>query len=231
MTIEMAEQLGLDLPCVPALGRDDFMVAPSNAIALALIEGWQNWPGSKLALTGPSGSGKTHLAHVWACLSGASIVDASDLAEMDISKLAQGNVAVEDVPRIAGNPAAETALFHLHNMVLAEGHALLLTGTAAVSRWGLGLPDLTSRIAAANTTDLQPPDDALLAAVLAKHFADRQIMPRGDVIPFLLRRMNRSFDAARATVARIDTISLARKKPVTRALASAALDIAAPDAP
>jgi chromosomal replication initiation ATPase DnaA len=56
-------------------------------------------------------------------------------------------------------------------------------------------------------------------------------MPRGDVIPFLLRRMNRSFDAARATVARIDTISLARKKPVTRALASAALDIAAPDAP
>lgn len=227
----MAEQLGLDLPCVPALGRDDFMVAPSNTLALALIEDWQNWPGSRLALTGPSGSGKTHLAHVWACMSGASIVDAADLAEMDISKLAQGHVAVEDVPQIADNSAAETALFHLHNLVLAEGHALLLTGTAAVSRWGLALPDLTSRLAAANTADLQPPDDALLAAVLAKHFADRQIMPRGDVIPFLLRRMNRSFDAARAIVAHIDTISLARKKPVTRALASAALDIAASDAP
>ena len=37
----MAQQLGLDLPSRPALGRDDFFVAPSNAIAVAMIEGWQ----------------------------------------------------------------------------------------------------------------------------------------------------------------------------------------------
>ena len=36
----MATQLGLDLPVRAALGRDDFMVAPSNALALTMIDGW-----------------------------------------------------------------------------------------------------------------------------------------------------------------------------------------------
>ena len=35
-----------------------------------------------------------------------------------------------------------------------------------------------------------------LAAVLAKQFADRQIMPRPDVILYLVTRMDRSFAAA-----------------------------------
>jgi len=86
----MAQQLGLDLPSRPALGRDDFFVAPSNAIAVAMIEGWQAWAGRKMVLTGPPGSGKTHLAHVWANLSGAGIIDARDIATGDIPALAQG---------------------------------------------------------------------------------------------------------------------------------------------
>ena len=143
----MAQQLGLDLPSVPALGRADFLVAPSNAVAVAMIERWRDWSGGKLMLTGPEGAGKTHLAHVWAGLSNGHIVSARDLAGSDIPALAGAPVAVEDVPEIAGDPVAETALFHLHNLALAEGHALLLTGTGAPGHWGITLPDLTSRLA------------------------------------------------------------------------------------
>ena len=53
----MATQLGLDLPARAALGRDDFLVAPSNALAIRMIDDWQNWPLRKLVLTGPEGSG------------------------------------------------------------------------------------------------------------------------------------------------------------------------------
>jgi len=125
----MAQQLGLALPSRPALGRDDFFVAPSNAIAAAMIDGWRTWAGRKLVLTGPAGSGKTHLTHVWATQSGARIIQARDLARADIPDLARSCVAVENVPLIADHPDAQTALFHLHNLVLAEGHSLLLTGT------------------------------------------------------------------------------------------------------
>ena len=220
----MAQQLGLDLPSRPALGRDDFFVAPSNAIAVAMIEGWQAWAGRKMVLTGPPGSGKTHLAHVWANLSGAGIIDARDIATGDIPALAQGPLAVENVPDIAGDNAAETHLFHLHNLVLAEGHSLLLTGTPAVPQWGLHLPDLTSRMRAATAAALEAPDDSLLTAVMAKLLADRQLTPKPDVIPYLLLRMDRSFAAAGDLVAALDAASLAQQKPVTRALAAQVLD-------
>ena len=226
----MAHQLGFDLPSRTALGRDAFFVAPSNAMALAMIDNWQNWAGRKLALSGPAGSGKTHLTHVWADMAGAQIIAARDLSQADIPDLARGPIAVEDVPLIAQNDDAQTALFHLHNLVLAEGHALLLTGAPVVSHWALTLPDLTSRIQGATAVALDPPDDALLSALLVKLLADRQLTPKPDLIPYLLTRMDRSFAAAINLIDQLDTASIALKRPVTRALAVQVLDNATPSA-
>ncbi|MCX7564831.1 chromosomal replication initiator DnaA [Sulfitobacter sp. F26169L] len=220
----MATQLGLDLPVRTARERDDFLVAPSNAMAVALIENWRNWSGAKMVLSGPEGAGKTHLTHVWADAAQARIVSAADLTSADVPVLAQGCVAVEDVPEVAANPDAQTALFHLHNMVLAEGHSLLLTGTGAVAHWGISLPDLESRLRGTLEASIDAPDDALLSAVLVKLLGDRQLIPPPDLIPFLLKRMDRSFAAANRVVAELDRISLARKRPITRALAALVLD-------
>ncbi|WP_298843304.1 DnaA/Hda family protein [uncultured Roseobacter sp.] len=224
----MAEQLGFDLPGVPALGRADFLVAPSNAVAIAMIEGWQGWSGRKLLLSGPEGSGKTHLTQVWAGLSGAQVVAAQDLAAADVPLLATGHIAVEDVHLLSGNSAEQTALFHLHNMVLAEGNSLLLTGCGAPAHWGIDLPDLASRLAGTTVAQLEPPDDALLAALLAKLFSDRQLSPKPEVISYLVRRIDRSFAGAREIVAALDAASLARKCAVTRGLAATLLDKGGP---
>ena len=189
-----------------------------------MIENWHDWSDRKPLLVGPEGSGKTHLAHIWAGLSGATIVAATALAEADIPALARRPVAVEDIPLIAGNAAAETALFHLHNLVLAEGGSLLLTGEGAPGKWGIGLPDLASRLSGTQTATLAQPDDALLSAVLAKLLSDRQMTPKPDLIPYLLQRMDRSFAAARDIVADLDAASLAQKRAITRSLAAAVLD-------
>lgn len=220
----MAQQLGLNLPSRTALGRDAFFVAPSNAMAMAMIDHWQGWAGGKLALTGPAGSGKTHLTHVWAEMSGAQIIAARDLAGADIPTLAIRAVAVEDVPQIGQDADAQTALFHLHNLTLAEGHPLLLTGEGPVPQWNLTLPDLASRIAAATAVALDPPDDALLSALMVKLLADRQLTPKPDLIPYLLTRMDRSFAAAIDLIDRLDTASIALKRPITRHLAATVLD-------
>ena len=226
----MAQQLGLDLPSRPALGRDAFLVAPSNAVAMSLIDGWASWPHGKLVLSGPNGSGKTHLAHVWADMTGARIIAAEDLDETQVAQLAQRAVAVEDVHLIAGNDAAERALFHLHNLVLAEGHHLLLTGVGEPRHWGLTLPDLASRMQGTTVANLSPPDDALLSAVLVKLLADRQLTPKPNLVPYLVGRIDRSFAAAIEIVELLDTASIAGKRPVTRALAAEVLDKASPPA-
>lgn len=223
-----ARQLSFDLPARTALGRGDFFVSPANSQAVALIEGWRDWPSRKLLLAGPSGAGKTHLAHVWARLSGARIVAADALARADIPALAAGPVAIEDAHAIARDRAAEEALFHLHNLVLAEGHALLVTAREAPALWDLGLPDLASRMAGTLMVRLGPPDDALLAALLSKLFADRQLSPTPDTVPYLARRIERSFDAAQGVVAALDARALTEGRAITRALAAEVLDKPAP---
>lgn len=220
----MPEQLSFDLPVRTALGRGDFFVSPANAAAVAMIEGWIGWPGRKLLLIGPPGAGKTHLVHVWAGLSGAAIIEASALTQCDIPTLARHHVAVENAGHVAGDAHAEEALFHLHNLVLAEGHSLLLTAGHEAGLWRTQLPDLTSRMQGTPAVTLSEPDDTLLGAVLMKLMADRQITPAPSLIPYLVARMDRSFEAAREIVSKLDKAALTQGAPISRALARRLLD-------
>ena len=220
----MIRQLAFDLPARVALGREDFFVSPSNALAVAAVGGWRDWPGGRMLLLGPAGSGKTHLAHVWAAEAAGRIVPAAALAGMDPTELTAAALAIEDADRIAGDIRAETALFHLHNLAAAHGQKLLLSAAAPPRDWGLRLPDLLSRMQACQLARLDPPDDALLSAMLVKLFSDRQITVAPTLIPYLVSRMDRSFAAAHALVAALDARSLAEGRPITRQLAAPLLD-------
>lgn len=221
----MAEQLTFRLPGRPALGRGDFFVSPANAAAVDLVSRDAAWPMGKLALAGPEGSGKTHLAQVWATETGATIVAAADLALADLPAIAAATrVAVEDMDRATGDPATEEALFHLHNLLLAGDGRLLLTGRTHPAHWPIALPDLKSRLDATATAALDAPDDALLAAVLVKLFADRQIAVAPPLVAYLVPRIDRSFAAAHAIVDRLDRAALSEGRSVTRALAQRLLD-------
>lgn len=216
----MNRQLAFDLPPADGFARSDFFVSDANALALAVVDGWQGWPAGKLLLTGPEGSGKTHLGRIWAHDAGAAMVQATGLTDEDLPALAQaGAVLVEDASGVAGNPQAEAALFHLHNMLAPSGR-LLMTAPTPARDWGLGLPDLLSRVQAAQIARLGAPDDALLSAVLVKLFADRQVSVPPALIGWMVPRMERSIAAARAFVADLDAHSLALGRPITRTLAA-----------
>ncbi|MEF3046957.1 chromosomal replication initiator DnaA [Pseudotabrizicola sp. L79] len=220
----MIRQLAFDLPAQEAWRREDFFVSPANAVALAAVDGWRDWPLGKLVLVGPEGSGKTHLARMWAAAVGARIVAGAELAGADIAHLAAGGpVVVEDAEAVAGNRQAEEALFHLHNMVVPQA-PLLLTARQPARDWGITLPDLRSRMDAASLARLEPPDDALLAAVLVKLFGDRQVVVPAALIPWMVTRMERSLAVARRLVAALDARALAEGKPISRAMAAALLD-------
>ena len=225
----MAEQLIFDLPTKAALGRDAYFVVPSNAVAVQALEQWQDWPNARMLLWGPKGAGKTHLAHVWATESGAVIVDALSLTDQTVEALAEAPaLVVEDADRLVGNLATETALFHLYNLMQAKGGYLMITATLAPARWGAGLDDLISRMQAMPLVKLETPDDALLAAMMIKLFADIQIAIGPELIPYLLDRIERSTEAVNQVVAALDLAALTKKRPVNRRLAAEVLDNRAP---
>lgn len=218
----MTAQLAFDLPAREAWSRQDFHISSANEAAFRAVEAWADWPGGRMLLIGPQGAGKTHLAHVWAAETQALWLTPDDLADRLPEISADAAVIMDGAHRVAGH--AETALFYLYNRLIPQGR-LLLTAPAAPRDWGLTLPDLLSRLQSMAIARLDAPDDALLAAVLAKMLADRQITPPANLITYLLPRMERSIAAARALVAALDARSLATQRPVTRQLAAEVLDL------
>jgi len=224
----MSNPLPLKHPRLPGLGRADFVVAPSNAVALAMIDGWRDWSAGKMVLTGPRGAGKTHLVHIWAEAAGAQIISGPDLTSDVAPTLAQSPVAVEDADRISDR-TAEKALFHLHNLLRENGQPLLITGASTPAAWPLTLPDLKSRIQGAQSASLDLPDDALLTALLAKSFGERQLNVPPNVLTYLVRHMDRSFETARQVVDMLDQTSLAERRAITVRMARDVLDNLASD--
>jgi chromosomal replication initiation ATPase DnaA len=211
---EKSRQLVLDLPLRQALGRDDFLVTSSNSAAVELIDQWPRWPSYGAIIMGPPGSGKTHLVEVWRQLSGAALCPAGAMTIEAVPDLLKGGVlAVEDA---AAGEVQERALFHALNLAKQQGNQILVTSQTSPAQWQLKIPDLLSRLNALPVVSILSPDDALLRGVLVKLFADRQIAVDESMISYILLRIPRSLDAARALVGEIDRQALVERAEVTR---------------
>ncbi|HZS63269.1 MAG TPA: DnaA/Hda family protein [Xanthobacteraceae bacterium] len=210
-------QLSLALQHAESFAREDFFAGASNAAALALVENWPDWPSPAMVLAGPEGCGKSHLAAIWAAASGARIIAARALSEArPPAALATGALVIED---LAPGNIDEAALFHLLNFAREEDASILVTTRTPPAGWAIGLHDLASRLRALPVVTLAAPEDSLLRAVMVKLAADRQLAIEEDVISYVLRRIERSFAAARTAMIRLDHEALQQKRPITRALA------------
>jgi chromosomal replication initiation ATPase DnaA len=140
------------------------------------------------------------------------------LGDADLpAALATGALVLEDL-----EPAGldERALFHLLNLAREQGTYLLVTARAAPAGFPVGIRDLGSRLRALPAVTLAAPDDPLLRALIVKLAADRQLAVDEALVNYLSHRIERSFAAARAAVARLDEEALRRQRPATRALAA-----------
>lgn len=203
----------------PSLQEEDFLVADDNREAYAWLERWPHWPSSVLVVHGPPGCGKTHLLHVFLARTGGLALTLSDLDHgRVVERLDTAPAwALDDADRLAG-PADEVGLLHVYNTICETRRHLLLTAREPPSRWRVRLPDLGSRLKATPVAGIRSPGDPLMRAVLGKLFADRQLQVDDGVLTYVLSHMERTFDAARSIVARIDETALHGHRRITTAL-------------
>ncbi|PZO86622.1 MAG: DNA replication protein [Micavibrio aeruginosavorus] len=215
--IQSGKQIPFDLGHRTAMGREDFLIAPTNEDAVAWIDLWPDWPAPALIIYGPVASGKSHLAAVWSEKANASSIDHTALNDTSVRGLAERSrhVVIEDADALIGNVEREKGLFHLYNLFKEEKRSILITLSEPPVRRSFAVPDLASRLRAAPCVAIREPDDVLLGSILVKLFNDRQLRVGQDVIRYILLHMERSFEAARRIVAEADTRAMIEKRAVS----------------
>lgn len=215
--MKKAEQIPLDLAGRNALGREDYLIGPSNKDAVGWIDRWPNWPAPVLIINGPAASGKSHLAAVWREKTNAATVKPEALLKENAEQIAssQEQIILDGLDPWLGDPAAETTLFHLYNIFKESNRTFMITMRMAPSHADFAIADLASRLRAAPLASIHAPDDILLGSILIKLFSDHQLSVNNDVIKYILPRMERSFSAARDIVTRADKMALSQKRGIS----------------
>jgi chromosomal replication initiation ATPase DnaA len=212
MNSSVNQQLILNLRSLPSMGRNDYFVSEVNKEAVSWLDSWPNWTTFGFIVCGPLGSGKSHLAQVLKTLSHGDIIEAKDISSKNIDQLSEKKcLIIENLESLT----SETLLFHIYNMLLENKNNLMLTSKFNVSQINFELPDLKSRLLSMPQVSIGLPDDRLLKNLLIKQFLDKGILVEMDVIDYLIKRIDRSFEAISKLVAKIDFKSLEKAKKIT----------------
>ena len=187
------------LPLAGNAGPSRIVVGNANMAAIDAMADPAAWPFRTAVLSGPPRAGKSLIAQWFAGSGKGEVIDDADSLD-------------------------ETELFHRWNRAQESGTALLLVCNAAEGNWAIALPDLASRIGAALHLEIGPPDDAMLAELIALHAQQRGLVLGDDAAAYLVPRCERSHLGVERIVAEIDRLSLERKAPATMAVWRDALE-------
>lgn len=200
-------QLLLPLTLPEIFSDDNFFVSECNKNAYETVMDKGSWKSHALYLYGESSSGKSHLAYIWAKVNSATIITANNVSPETINS----NCVIEDIE----SSADERSIFHLFNHCRDIGARLLITSRISAYALPFTLPDITSRLRACQQVSINPPDDALLAAILRKQFADRQLLVDDEIISYITTRCERSPQKINELVDNIDKSALTQSRSIT----------------
>ena len=113
---------------------------------------------------------------------------------------------------------------HIINFFLQSNGTIFIADRLSPASWGVCLPDLDSRLKSIPAIEIRDPDDNLLISLLKKLFLDRQIKVNNNLLTYVIKRIERSFESINHFVEVIDERSLKDSRPINISLASEVLE-------
>ncbi len=181
-----ADQIALPLDWPQSDGDARFVVTDANREAFDHFRKFSMWPVKATILTGPRRSGRTLLARSFVERVGGRLFDEADSRD-------------------------EEELFHAWNQAQESGHPLVMIADQAPPQWTARLPDLKTRLAVTPVATILDPDDALFAALIQLHFADRGLHIPTDALRFMTERLHRDYWTAERAVEAVDRYAMAER--------------------
>lgn len=202
--------------------RFESFVPGANAQSLAALQGARPDAPSVVWLWGRAGTGKTHLLQAACAAAGARGDTAAyvDLALTPSPELLDGCdalslVCLDGLDAVAHDPAWNAAIFRLHTLLLDGSGRLVVASAGPPASLEFTLPDLRSRLLAADVHQLSELGEDDQCTALRLRASARGLELSEDAALYLVHRLPRDMHSLFGVLDRLDEASLAAQRRLT----------------
>ena len=216
----MKDQIVFKFPDKSFYYEEDFCVGENNYEAYKLIKEWPNWSFKGINIYGPKKSGKSYLTKIFSDKTNSKIFDGRNVNKDHLDLILNQKVLIIDNVELFND---EVFFQTILNDFISKNKFIYLTSNKLAGSISFKLKDLISRLNSLVAVEITNPSDDLFYQILTKMLSDKQINITAKEINFILKNIERSYDAASKFVKNLDELSLLYKKKINTKIISQAL--------
>jgi len=216
----MKDQIVFKFPDKSFYYEEDFCVGENNYEAYKLIKEWPNWSFKGINIYGPKKSGKSYLTKIFSDKTNSKIFDGRNVNKDHLDLILNQKVLIIDNVELFND---EVFFQTILNDFISKNKFIYLTSNKIAGSISFKLKDLISRLNSLVAVAITNPSDDLFYQILTKMLSDKQINITAKEINFILKNIERSYDAASKFVKSLDELSLLYKKKINTKIINQAL--------
>jgi chromosomal replication initiation ATPase DnaA len=216
----MKDQIVFKFPDKSFYYEEDFCIGENNYEAYKLIKEWPNWTFKGINIYGPKKSGKSYLTKIFSDKTDSKVFDGRNINKDNLNLILNQKVLIiEDIEVFNDEVLFQTIL----NDFISKNKFIYLTSNKLAGSISFKLKDLISRLNSLVAVVITNPSDDLFSQILTKMLSDKQINITPKEVNFILKNIERSYDAASKFVKNLDELSLLYKKKINTKIINQAL--------
>mgnify|MGYP000857969210 FL=1 len=216
----MKDQIVFKFPDKSFYYEEDFCIGENNYEAYKLIKEWPNWTFKGINIYGPKKSGKSYLTKIFSDKTNSQIFEGASVNKDNLDLILNQKVLIiEDIELFNDEVFFQTIL----NDFISKNKFIYLTSSKLAGSISFKLKDLISRLNSLVAVVITNPSDDLFSQILTKMLSDKQINITPKEVNFILKNIERSYDAASKFVKNLDELSLLYKKKINTKIINQAL--------
>ena len=195
--------------------EEDFCISNSNKKVYDFLSLYPKWESKLINIHGPKLSGKSHMVNIFKNKFKTSIIDYALLKKtknieniLNLKCLVLDNLNTEQLE--------EELLFMIINTFINSKNYLVIVSRKPLIDYEIKLLDLKSRIITFDQKKIENPSDELIYTLLTKFFSDKQLIIKKEMILYITKLIDRSYDKIFNFVNDFDNFLLQEKKKISK---------------